>query len=290
MAAINFDTANTGYGGNYGGGYAVPYYGGYCNDNNLTEAVILAALLGNGFNGHHDGHGHDCHDKCCEKMIDMHDHHDDHNHTVDEIHDVEREVCASERQMAEGFSDVDRDVLEAKYALSGDIKDCCCGLDRDILETKFDLSKEILNSRFENALQGKDIIREIDLQSCKIEKDIADVKFNQLLIAKDAQAQLDKCCCELKEKIRDSIDVTRQESNETQKLMLKIDNKNDLKDAERERRELERRLDNVKEELRELRSDKRERDGRDEQNILNNFGTITDSLNKVITALGNTAG
>lgn len=275
MAAINFDTANTGYGGNYGGGYAMPYYGGYCNDNNLTEAVILAALLGNGFNGHHDGHGHDCHDKCCEKMIDMHDHHDDHNHTVDEIHDVEREVCASERQMAD---------------LAMMLQKCCCDTERDVLETKYDLGTQILESKFENALQGKDIIREIDLQSCKIEKDVADVKFNQSLIAKDAAMQLAECCCELKEKIRDSIDVTRQESNETQKLMLKIDNKNDLKDAERERRELERRLDNVKEELRELRSDKRERDGRDEQNILNNFGTITDSLNKVITALGNTAG
>lgn len=277
MAAINFDTANTGYGGNYGGGggygYPMPYPICYDNgrDNGLTEAIVLAAVLGNGFNNH-DDHGHDCHDKCCEKMIELSDHHNDHNHECDEIHDVQMEVCAAERQIGEGFADAARDTLEAKYALSGDIKDCCCELDRDILGTKFELSKEILNNRFETALLGKDLTREIDLQSCGINRNIDDVKFKQAIFAKEAQAQLDKCCCELKE-------VTTATSNETQKLMLKIDNKNDQKEADRERRALERKID-------QLQADIRSKEQADV--LIANSGTITDSLNTAIANLGST--
>lgn len=252
--------------GMFGGGYGA---GG------VIEGLLFGALLGNrrGFGGDGDGC---C--KCCEKMIDMHDHHDDHNHEVDEIHGVQMEVCAAERQLADVAMmlqkcccDTDRDVLDAKF-----------DLDRDILESKFDLSTQILNNRFESTVQFKDLTHDVDLQSCGINRNIDSVKFNQEIIAKDAAMQLADCCCKLENKIRDSIDATNKAACEGRELALKIDAKNDAKEAERERRALERQIDI-------LMADKRKNDDRNEQNILNNFGTITDSLNKVVTALGNTA-
>lgn len=237
----------------------------------IFEGLILGALVGRGgfgFDGRRDGHGDGCGcGCCCSKMIDMHDHHNDHDHTVDEIHDVEREVCAAERQMGD-------------YAMM--LQKCCCDTDKDVLEAKYALGTQISDAKWANALQSEKIIHDIDIQACGINRNIDEVKFNQAIFAKDAAAQLAACCCTLENKIRDSIDVTKDCCCETQKLMLSIDAKNDMAAAERERRALQREID-------ELRFDKKFRDSRDEQNVLNNFGTITDSLNKVITALGNTA-
>lgn len=270
MAGIVNDSIG-GMGGGFGFGY-----GGY-GGGGVIEGLLFGALLNNNrFGRGVDGEG--CCDKCCTKMIDMHDHHNDHDHTVDEIHDVEREVCASERQMGDYAMmlqkcccDTDKDVLEAKYDLAN-----------NILEAKYDLSSQIQNGTFQTALQFKDVTHDLDLQACGINRNVDSVKFNQELLAKDAAMQLADCCCKLENKIRDSIDATNSCCCETQKLMLQIDAKNDAKEADRERRALERQIDG-------LMADKRQRDGNDTQNILNNFGTITDSLNKVITALGNTA-
>lgn len=258
MAAINFDTANTGYGGNYGGGG----YGGWGGGFGGIAPVGLFGLIGADGLGRRRGD-----DDCCEKMIDMHDHHDDHNHEVDEIHGVQMEVCAAERQMSD---------------LAMMLQKCCCDTDKDILEAKYDLGTQILNNRFESTVQFKDLTHDVDLQSCGINRNIDSVKFNQEIIAKDAAMQLADCCCKLENKIRDSIDATNKAACEGRELALKIDAKNDAKEAEKERRALERQIDI-------LMADKRKNDDRNEQNILNNFGTITDSLNKVITALGNTS-
>lgn len=258
----------------------------------LLGSLTRGGMFGGGY-GYGDGYGRDggrgcCGNKCCEKMIDMHDHHDDHNHEVDEIHGVQMEVCAAERQVAD---------------VAMMLQKCCCDTDKDVLEAKYDVGSQVQETKYAGALNTKDIIREIDLQTCKVEKDvlenkyelskqifegdckiqkdIAGVNFNQMVISKDAAMQLDQCCCKLENKIRDSIDATNNCCCETQKLMLQIDAKNDMKEADRERRALERQIDN-------LVADKRQRDNNDTQNVLNNFGTITDSLNKVITALGNT--
>lgn len=264
MAAINFDTANTGYGGNYGGG-GYGYgggYGGYCG-NGILDIAALGLVFGDGFGRR--GRGDDCcGNKCCEKMIDMHDHHDDHNHEVDEIHGVQMEVCAAERQMSD---------------LAMMLQKCCCDTDKDVLEAKYDLGTQILESKFENALQGKDIIREIDLQSCGINRNIDGVNFKQAIFAKEAQAQLDACCCKLENKIRDSIDATNKTACDTQMLIIKTDAKNDLKDAERENRALERKID-------QLLADKRSKEQADV--LIANSGTITDSLNTAIANLGST--
>lgn len=245
---------NAGYGGGYGGGW-----GGF-------GGIGLFGLLGlRGIDDRdRDRRGDDC---CCSKMIEMHDQHNDHDHVMDGQHAIQMEVCAAEREMCN---------------LAMELQECCCETQRDILETKFDLSTQILNNRFETAMLGKDIIHDIDVQSCGINRNVDQLRFDQAILAKDAQAQLAACCCTLENKIRDSIDVTKDCCCETQKLMLQIDAKNDLAAAAKERRDLERELD-------EIRFERRLRNDRDEQNILNNFGTITDSLNKVITALGNTS-
>lgn len=269
MANINFDTANTGYGGNYGGGsYPMPYPI-YCNnndnDNNWTDLAALALVTGDGFGRR--GRGDDCcDDKCCTKMIDMHDHHDDHNHEMDGIHGVEKEVCAAERQAADlammlqkCCCDTDKDILEAKYDLGN-----------NILETKFDLDRDILTNRFESTVQFKDLTHDVDLQSCGINRNIDSVKFNQQIIAKDAAMQLADCCCELKEKIRDSADAAHADADATRALI----NKNEFRNLERE--------------LAELRAEKRNRAVSD--TIVANIGsgtqTLTNTLNDIIDTIG----
>lgn len=233
MAGINYDTANTGYGGNYGGGA----YG--CSG--IAELAALGLIFGNGFDRNKD-----CNDCCCEKMLNMHDHHDDHNHEIDEIHDVEREVCASERLMSEGFRDLQRDTLEAK----------------------FDLDKDILINRFETATLGKDIIREIDLQSCGINRNIDDVKFKQAIFAKEASMELQKCCCDLENRIRDSIDVTRKENDKTRDLITAN------------------RIEDFRDKIERLEADARSK--AQAEILIANSGTITDSLNTAIANLGST--
>lgn len=255
---------NDSIGGAGGFGFGMGGYGA----GGIFEGLILGALLGNRGFGLDGRDNKDC---CCTKMIDMHDHHNDHDHTIDAINDLGGTLSNIALEMQECCCDTQAAILNTKYDLGV-----------NILESKFDLDKDILINRYENALQGKDIIREIDLQSCGINRNIDEVKFNQAIFAKDAAAQLAACCCTLENKIRDSIDATNKCCCEQTALALKIDAKNDMAFAERERRDLERKIDC-------LLADKRDRDGRDEQNILNNFGTITDSLNKVITALGNTA-
>jgi len=212
-----------------------------CNDGmfgggGLVGGLLLGSLLGNrgGLFGRDgvDGKGCGC---CCEnEMLEMHDNHI--NHDLININD----------SLNSRFNEVAGQIQHGEImGQIGEVGEKICDVDRDVLEAKF-----------ANAIQGKDIIHAIDMQGCAIERNIDSVKFNQQIIAKDAALQLANCCCEIKE-------VTMCEGQKTR----------DLISCNREK--------DLMNEIAELRFEKRQKETSD--NIIANFGTLittlTNSLN-----------
>lgn len=160
---------NSGFGGfgGFGGGYGYPLpypipcggygggYGGNCGGfgfGGLGEALVLGALVGgNGFLGNN---------RCCDhKGNDGHCHHSE-TVILDDAH----------------FN-----------ALQGSINT----LGLNISDKFAGTNAAIANVNYNQAINTKDIIHDIDIQACKTNANIAETKF-------ELSKQLSDCCCELK--------------------------------------------------------------------------------------------
>lgn len=85
------------------------------------------------------------------------------------------------------------DVLTSANATQREI----CQTQRDVLDTKYDLGTQILENRYNNALNTQSIIASQKDCCCETNRNIDSVRYDALLTAKDAQMQLADCCCRL---------------------------------------------------------------------------------------------
>lgn len=212
----------------------------------LLGGIVLGSLLGGrGFLGRDGVDGGRCGcggcgcNNCCTEMLEMHDDHI--NHDFINLND----------SVNSRFNEISGQIQHGEILGGiGELGEKICNVDRDVLEAKF-----------ANAIQGKDLIHAIDMQGCAIERNVDSVKFNQQIIAKESAMQLADCCCKLEK-------LTIKEAQKTRDLI-------------RDNRE-----EDLENEIQELRFEKRQKETSD--TILANFGTmittLTNSLNS--TAVG----
>lgn len=77
-----------------------------------------------------------------------------------------------------------------------------CNVRSDILTGNMGLQNSILDSKYADAINSGNVIREIVSQTNELNTNLLTTQLN-------AQAQLDKCCCDIKELIRADGDETR---------------------------------------------------------------------------------
>lgn len=113
-----------------------------------------------------------------------------------------KEMCDTNAHLADRICNVDKDVLENRYANQV----CCCETQKEIDHVGFGLSKEICCAT--NGLQSQ----------------IAESKFENAMIAKNAELAALRCCCETNQHI-DQVErniLQKMDCNEIQMLRDKL--------------------------------------------------------------------
>lgn len=130
---------------------------------------------------------------------------------------IKRDIFNTNQNVSNTACQTQRDVLETKFGLGSEIQTNRYNLGTEIMQNRFNCSqnacstqKEVLQSRYDNALGQANIQRDIMLGN------------------KDMQAQMAQCCCDLKTAIHAEGESTRAliTENTIQDLRDKLTNAN----------------------------------------------------------------
>lgn len=122
--------------------------------------------------------------------------------TQEAVHDLSTQVCS-------GFANTNSTIANGNQNLSNlisngfaDAATNLCNVRSDVLLGNMGLQNSILDSKYADAINSGNVIREIVGQTNELNTNLLTTQLN-------AQAHLDKCCCDLKELIRADGDETR---------------------------------------------------------------------------------